>query len=117
MDIGYINYKLEKLLKNMTQKERLEILTGEKMPEPTEPLQYRKLLPNTPIWIIGEHENGYNLILGKWKLTKEPICKGILDYDLLENMCHKHLDTFKWDYITSMIIAISTDILTPKATN
>ena len=68
-------------LHQMTQKEILESLTGEKMPDPTPQDNYRKLLPNTPFWVIGGPENGYNIIMGKWKLTKEPICKNIDNID------------------------------------
>lgn len=101
---------------NMTQKEKLETLTGEKFPEPTPQELKRIQLENTPFWIIGNDEKGYNIILGKWKLNKEPLYR---EHDPLidewqetpERIAKNWLETNLYDIILSMIIAITTDQL------
>lgn len=98
----------------MTNIETLESLTGQNQ-KPEGKLQYRETIPNTPLWLIGTPEKGYDIILGKWKLTTQPILKNINpeNEDLIK-LAHQHLNTLKWDYITKLAICIATDILQNK---
>lgn len=104
----------------MTQKEKLETLTGEKFPEPTPQEQKRIQLKNSPFWVIGNDNNGYHVVMGKWKLNKEP-----LDFaaELQENdtapltdteitdMAHAWLHDNLYNTILAMILCITTDML------
>lgn len=66
------------------------------------PLIEREQIPNSPFWIIGDKENGYNLIMGKWKLTQEPIAeKEHVTLWIRQN---------RWNLILSMIICVTQDI-------
>lgn len=56
----------------MTQKEKLETLTGETFPEPTPQPNYRKQMEGTPWWII-QTDKGWNLVMGKYRLNNEPL--------------------------------------------
>lgn len=62
----------------------------------------REQIPNTPFWIIGDLENGYSLIMGKWKLTTESHKTKL---DLKEWMIKN-----RWNIILSMIICVTQDI-------
>ena len=92
----------------MTQKEKLENLTGEKMPEPGEPLIVKEQIAGTPFWAIGQ-ETGWNLIMGKYRINKEPLIsyQHVLEY----------LDQNHWDITLSIIIAVTTDIINNKTNN
>lgn len=87
----------------MTQKEKLETLTGEKFPDPTPQEQQRIQIPGTPFWAIGNKEKGYNLIMGKYKLTSETITD-------LEKLNQWLIDN-QWKVTLSMIICATTDII------
>lgn len=62
----------------------------------------RRQLKNTPFWIIGDQEQGYNLIMGKWKLTTEP-------HKTIEDL-REWMIKNKWNIILSMIICATQDI-------
>lgn len=87
-----------------TQKEKLEILTGEKMPEPTEQLYKKYQMPGTPFWIITNTETSQrDIIMGKYKLNKEPFDTDIdIEQWLTDNL---------WNNILSIIICATTDLL------
>ena len=92
----------------MKQKEILENLTGQKMPEPGEPLVIKEQIPGTPFWAIGQ-ETGWHLVMGKYRITKEPLnsYQEILQY----------LEKHHWDITLSITIAIASDILNNKNQN
>ena len=56
---------------NTPQKEILENLVGEKMPDPT-PQLIREPIPGSPFWII-QTETGFNLTMGKYRINKEEL--------------------------------------------
>lgn len=62
----------------------------------------RKKIENTPFWIIGDPDNGYNLIMGKWKLTPQT---HKTKYELMQWM-----NKNKYNLILSMIICATQDI-------
>ena len=109
----------------MTQKEKLEQSTGEKFPEPTEQ-EYKKIqIEKTPFWIVGKPTN-WNVIFGKWKLNQEPInleleLTDINDTPLndfeIKSLALDWLHENIFNNITSMIIAITTDLLNNKNQN
>lgn len=85
-----------------TQKEILENLTGEKMPEPTPQEYYREQLEGTPFWIIQD-KTGYNLIMGKYRMNNTPI-------GTLEDL-HEWMEENKWNIQMSIAICVVTDML------
>lgn len=85
-----------------TQKEKLETLTGQKMPEPTQQEYYKQQIDGTPFWIIQD-KTGYNLIMGKWRLNNTPL------QTWLE--MEQWMDKNHWNITLSIIICVTTDIL------
>lgn len=85
-----------------TQKELLENLTGEKMPEPTPQEYHREQLEGTPFWII-QNKTGYNLIMGKYRMNNTPL-------ETL-NELHAWMDKNKWNIQMSIAICVVTDML------
>lgn len=70
----------------------------------------RLQIDGTPFWVIGNDQEGYNIIMGKWKLTNEPInCYQFNDGPIIEQAL-TWLDENKWNTILSMIICVTTDI-------
>lgn len=68
-------------------------------------------LQQTPFWIVGNHEQGFNIIMGKWKLTQEPLFT--IDTDDEPTIIHEAqnwLDENQYNVILSMIICAITDI-------
>lgn len=94
-----------------TQKELLENLTGEKMPDPTPQEQIRIQLERTPFWIIGSRTEGYFIIMGKYRLNDEPIALGILDHPTIIQTVKTWLQQNKWNLQLSITICIVTEML------
>lgn len=94
-----------------TQKELLENLTGEKMPEPTPQEQIRIQLENTPFWVIGTRTQGYSVIMGKYRMNKEPIGFGIFDEQTIIHEIEQWLEENKWNIQMSIAICVTTDLL------
>lgn len=62
----------------------------------------REQIENTPFWVIGTQEEGYNLIMGKWKLTTTP--------HKTKNDLKLWMNKNKWNLILTMIICATQDI-------
>lgn len=62
----------------------------------------REQIEKTPFWVIGNEEQGYNLIMGKWKLTIEPF--------KTKNELKKWMNSNHWNIILSMIICATEDM-------
>lgn len=87
----------------MKQKEILENLTDQQFPEPTPQEYIKKQYPNSPFWIIGNDEKGYNLTMGKYKLNQTPF-ETIHDLEIW-------MSYNMWNNIISMIICTTTEII------
>lgn len=92
----------------MTQREKLEALTGEKMPEPTKQEYHREQLEGTPFWMI-QNKEGWHLIMGKYRINNAPFETSV---DLLTWM-----KTEQWNITLSIIIAVTTDLLNKQNQN
>lgn len=72
----------------------------------------REQLQNTPFWIVGNNEQGYNIIMGKWKITQEPIFPNPEALNHIESIIYeaeRWLYNNQWNVTLSMIICAITD--------
>lgn len=67
-------------------------------------------LESTPFWIIGNRLEGYNIIMGKWKLSHEPFGLGVFDDGTIIHEAEQYLQHNHYNIILSMIICVTTDI-------
>jgi len=67
-----------------------------------EPNFEREQIEKTPFWVIGNKEQGYNLIMGKWKLNTEPF--------QAKSQLKAWMNTDHWNIILSMIICVTNDL-------
>lgn len=74
----------------------------------------RYQITNSPFWVIGNRTQGYNIIMGKYKLNKEPFGFGVFDEGTILHEANKWLGKNKWDIILSLAICVATDIITNK---
>lgn len=77
----------------------------------------RLQIQDTPFWVIGNNEQGYNIIMGKWKLTNEPIFTDPEALNHEESIIYeaeRWLLHNQWNVTLSMIICIITDINNQK---
>jgi hypothetical protein len=87
----------------MKQQELLQQQTGaEKQNTPSKPLYEREQIENSPFWIIGNEEEGFNITMGKYKITQEPV-KTKLDALLW-------LEAHKWDVVLTVALCAYTDM-------
>lgn len=87
----------------MKNQELLRLQTGaEESNTPSKPLYEREQIENSPFWIIGNEEEGYNITMGKYKITQEPL-KTKLDAIIW-------LEKHKWDVVLTVALCAITDI-------
>jgi len=78
----------------------------------SEKLIERIKIEGTPFWMIISEETEWNLIMGHWKLNKEPIpLDKEIDYEEQANI---YLEANKWDLIVTTMICVNTDINNQK---
>lgn len=90
---------------NSKQRELLATqTTAENNHKENSPLIERQQIENTPFWIIGNKETGYNLVMGKWKLTTQP--------HKTKNDLKKWMNKNHWNLTLTMIICATNDLHT-----
>lgn len=62
----------------------------------------RDQLEGTPFWIVGNKENGYNLVMGKWRLNDKPF--------KTKNKLMDWMITDAWNLTVQMQICICEDM-------
>lgn len=92
-------------MQQSTKLEQREILHSQLNAEETpkqnsSQLVEREQIEGTPFWIIGNTEDGYKLIMGKYQLTQNFKEK----YEI-----HNHIEKHKWDITLQMILIVNSD--------
>jgi hypothetical protein len=72
------------------------------------PLWDRKAIENTPFWLIGNTDQGYNITMGKYKLTQNAILGDNIDQAMQE--ANAWLEQNKWDVILTICLCAITDV-------
>lgn len=87
----------------MKQQELLHIQTNaEETNTDSKPLWDREQIENSPFWIVGNKEQGYNITMGRYKITHETLPTP-LDARLW-------LEKNKWDVILTVALCAYTDM-------
>lgn len=88
-----------------TSTKQRDILNTQNNAEETHNVDYskkivtREPIDNTPFWVVGNEEQGYSIVMGKYRLTETAITP--------EKAIEK-LETEKWKIITTVITTIIT---------
>lgn len=98
--------KMKELLQEQTTADQADNSNLKNGVTTSTPNWEREQIPGTPFWIIGNEEQGYNVIMGKWKLSPTTLTS--------KNKCRLWLQQEQWSTILSMIICVTTDINNQK---
>jgi hypothetical protein len=71
-------------------------------PTNSKPLFHKEQIENSPFWIIGNEEKGFNITMGKYKITQEPQSTPLDALIWLEEN--------KWDVILTVALCAYTDM-------
>jgi protein-disulfide isomerase-like protein with CxxC motif len=77
-------------------------LNAEETKADSKTLYKREQIENSPFWIIGNKEKGYNITMGKYKITQEPL-PSELDARIW-------LEEHKWDVTLTIALCAYTDM-------
>lgn len=98
----------------MKQSELLDTLTNvQKTNTTNKPLFEREQLPGSPFWLIGNSEQGYNITMGKYKITQEPFKAETIPDALI--LAYRWLDNNQWDVVLTIALCAITDIENQKS--
>lgn len=81
------------------------------------PLIEREQIPNTPFWIIGNKDDGYHIIMGKYRITNEILDltrylehgNGEPEIHLALTEAQTWLENNQWNVILSMALIAITE--------
>lgn len=100
--------KMKELLQEQTTADQADNSDSKNGVTTSTPNWEREQIPGTPFWIVGNNDKGYNIIMGKWKLTQEEIYNDV--QAPLQQLAHHWLQNNTYNTILSMIICVTTDI-------
>lgn len=120
----------------MKQQELLRTQTGAEENQSKEsspsnqPLYERYQIPSSPLWIVGNKEQGYNITMGKYKITQTELREDWLttatawmkeeEYNREAKIIHAAevwLTMHQWDVVLTIALCAITDINGQKDTN